>query len=118
MTRRSTLSDPIAALLIVAVWLLSMLFWVYWLPMQIGAQLPQDWQAFLDEGSTSALAVLFVALPFALGALMAVAMLSAALFLSLVVTRSQARRFMEALLAGGPAGRFDTWLLCRFKDPQ
>src|SRR5215470_3122609 len=93
-----------------------MVFWVLWLPLRLQASLPSSAQTCLDRGDTSALLILFLGVPLALGAAAFLSVLTLALLLRFVFSRSEAQRFILASPSGGHVGRVERLILRLFKE--
>ncbi len=94
------------------------LFWVLWLPLQIESRLPESTQHFLNEGSSSALVILFVGLPLLLPIQVVVAAVTTAILLRPFVPRSTAREVIVSVSRPRELGRVENFLLSLFKGDQ
>jgi hypothetical protein len=77
---------------------------------------PMSWQTYLESADgTLALIGLFVGLPLVLALLWALGFVCGALALTPFVSRESAERALLSYPYGGHIGKFEAWLLARFK---
>ena len=107
-----------AAAAIMAVCFACALFWLYWVPTEVGSRLPERVKDFFEERPTLTLIALLGGAPFAIVGLTIVAAATSAVLLRPFISKSTARRILESIGPPTGLGRVERFLLGLFKGEQ